>query len=221
MVILLGNTTGKITSQHDLFYDYLINSVGEDSARQYLNANEQAIKNIEEIIKEEKIDCDFERQDNYVFTQSEDEVKKIKAELEAVNSLGFNAKFIDKIELPIKEKNENKIVESEEEVDISKPVLAAIKFSNQAQFNIYKYILGLANVIEKNNGKIYENSKVIDLKKDEEGYIVETEDAKVKAKYVIIASRYPIINFPGLYFMKMHQETSYLIAAETKEELFD
>ena len=221
MVILLGNTTGKITSQHDLFYDYLINSVGEDSARQYLNANEQAIKNIEEIIKEEKIDCDFERQDNYVFTQSEDEVKKIKAELEAVNSLGFNAKFIDKIELPIKEKNENKIVESEEEVDISKPVLAAIKFSNQAQFNSYKYILGLANVIEKNNGKIYENSKVIDLKKDEEGYIVETEDAKVKAKYVIIASRYPIINFPGLYFMKMYQETSYLIAAETKEELFD
>lgn len=204
-----------------MFYDYLINSVGEDSARQYLNANEQAIKNIEKIIKEEKIDCDFERQDNYVFTQSEDEVKKIKAELEAVNFLGFNAEFIDKIELPIKERNENKIVERKEEIDISKPVLAAIKFSNQAQFNSYKYILGLANAIEENNGKIYENSKVIDLKKDEDGYIVETEDAKVKAKYVIIASRYPIINFPGLYFMKMYQETSYLIAVETKKELFD
>jgi len=122
----------------------------------------------------------------------------------------------------VKEKTENKIIEKEEqEITISKPVLAAIKFPNQAQFNSYKYILALAKLIEKNNGKIYEDSKVVELKKDEEGYIVETEEAKVKAKYVIIASHYPIINFPGFYFMKMYQETSYLMAVETNEALFD
>lgn len=160
--------------------------------------------------------------DNYVFTQSQDEVKKIKKEVEAVKSLGFDAEFVDKIDLPIKVEEKNEIVENEEqELNISKPVLAAIKFPKQAQFNSYKYILGLANKIEENNGEIYENSKVIDVKKDEEGYIVETEDKKVKAKYVVIASHYPIINFPGFYFMKMYQETSYLIAAETKQELFE
>ena len=205
-----------------MFYDYLINSLGENLAKQYLDANEQAIKNIENIVRKENIDCDFEKADNYVFTQSKDEVKKIKKEVEAVNSLGFNAEFVDTINLPIKIKEKNEIVENEEqEANISKSVLAAIKFPNQAQFNSYRYILGIANKIEENNGKIYENSKVIDLKKDGNGYIVETEGAKVKAKYVVIASHYPIINFPGFYFMKMYQETSYLIAAETSQELFE
>ena len=73
-----GNTTGKITSQHDLFYDYLINSIDKDYAKSYLQANEQAINNIENIIKEENIECDFERQDAYVFTQNQQNVNKIK-----------------------------------------------------------------------------------------------------------------------------------------------
>ena len=73
-----GNTTAKITSQHGLFYSYLIQSLGKSQAKQYLDANEMAIKNIANIIEEEKIECDFEWQDSYVFTQSEQEVEKIK-----------------------------------------------------------------------------------------------------------------------------------------------
>ena len=34
--MLLGNTTGKITSQHGLFYDYLINTFSTDFAKGYL-----------------------------------------------------------------------------------------------------------------------------------------------------------------------------------------
>ena len=55
-----GNTTGKITSQHELFYNYLINDYGEEFARKYLEANEKAIKNIKRIVDEEQRDCDFE-----------------------------------------------------------------------------------------------------------------------------------------------------------------
>lgn len=208
-----------------MFYDYLINSVGSKQAKQYLEANEQAITNIENIINIENINCDFERIDNYVFTQDEKEVEKIEKEVEAVNSLGFKAELVDKIDVPIITKKTNKmrdeIVNNQnKKINISKPVLKAIKFPNQAQFNSYKYLLGLANVIEQNNGRIYENSKVIDVKKADDNYLIKTENAEVKAKYVIIASHYPIINFPGFYFMKMYQETSYLIAVETKEELF-
>ena len=38
-----AHSTAKITSQHNLFYDYLINSYGKDFARGYLNANEEAV----------------------------------------------------------------------------------------------------------------------------------------------------------------------------------
>ena len=70
-----GNTTAKITSQHHLFYKYLVDLKGKEFAKQYLKANEEAIKNIETIIKEENIQCDFEYQDSYVFTQKLDEIE--------------------------------------------------------------------------------------------------------------------------------------------------
>ena len=38
---------------------------------------------------------------------------------------------------------------------------------------------------------------------------------------MVIATGYPIINFPGFYFIKMYQEASYGIAIETNEPLFN
>ena len=51
-----GNTTGKITSQHGLFYKYLIESKGIEFAKKYLMANEEAIKNIKVNILKENIE---------------------------------------------------------------------------------------------------------------------------------------------------------------------
>ena len=64
-----GHTTAKITSQHNLSYNYLANSYSEKYATDYLEANEKAIENINNIIDSEKIKCDFERQNSYVYTK--------------------------------------------------------------------------------------------------------------------------------------------------------
>lgn len=174
-----GNTTGKITSQHDLFYDYLLQSEGKEKAKQYYEANEQAISNIEEIIQEEQIDCDFEKQDAYVFTQKSEEIQKIKREVEAVKEIGGQAEFVDKVDLPIDTKG-------------------AIKFPNQAQFHPVKYAQGLINsILRTNKVSFYENTKVVDVKEGKEGYDILVEKGKkVNAKYIVIASHYPIINAP-------------------------
>lgn len=197
-----GNTTAKITSQHGLFYDYLINTFSFDFAKGYLDANEEAISNIKSIIDSEHINCDFEVQDNYVFTNLEGEVIKIKKEVTAVNSLGFNAEFVDSVSIPV-------------------PAIAGICFPNQAQFNPLKYVYGLCKCITNNNGLIFENSKVYDIEKDTDSYITYTKSNKVTSKYVVLASHYPIINVPGFYFLKMYQEASYIIGIETKSPLFD
>ena len=97
-----GNTTGKITSQHGLFYKYLIESKGIEFAKKYLMANEEAIKNIKEIILKENIECDFKYQDSYVYTKKEEEIEKIKEEIKALNAIGFHSEFINKNELPFK-----------------------------------------------------------------------------------------------------------------------
>lgn len=95
----------------------------------------------------------------------------------------------------------------------------AIKIENQAQFHPRKYMYGLAKVIEKNGGLIFTNSKVKDVKRYENGYITYVEDFIIKSKFVVLASHYPFINFPGFYFSKMYQATSYAIAIETEKDL--
>ena len=65
-----GHTTAKITLQHNLIYDYLINSFGLDYAVKYFDANRQAILNIKQIINKENIDCDFESVPNCFITTS-------------------------------------------------------------------------------------------------------------------------------------------------------
>ncbi len=195
-----GHSTAKITSQHGLFYDYLIQSLGTKQAKQYLEANEKAIKNIEKIIKEENIECEFEKKDAYVFTQKEEEIPKIKKEVEAVKSLGFPAEFVDKLELEM-------------------PILGAIKFPNQAQFNPCKYAQGLVTAMENKNVRIFENTKVVDLKSKDNIYEIIAENGKtINAKYVVLATHYPIINVPGYYFLKMYQSLSYIVGVETKKE---
>ena len=127
-----GNTTGKITSQHGLFYDHLIKDYGEKFAQKYLEANQKAITNIKTIIDESNIECDFSWQDSYVYTMNQDEVEEIKNEVKAVKKLGGEAEFVIKTGLPF-------------------TVQGAIKFPNQAQFDSRKYMLGLANQITKQN----------------------------------------------------------------------
>lgn len=197
-----GHTTAKITSQHGLFYDYLISSYGKQFASDYLQANEQAIENIEDIINAEKIKCDFERQNNYAYATSKNELQAIKKEVKAVESLGFPCEFVTKTGLPFK-------------------IEGAICFKNQAQFHPLKYLHGLCKSIIQNNGSIYTNTTVCDVEQNENGYVTLTSNNKVKSKYVIMATHYPFINFPGFYFLKMYQSTSYLIAVDTKKTLFN
>ena len=84
-----ANTTAKITSMHDLFYKYLIDSFSENLAKQYLYANQEAISNIKSIIAKENINCDFEVKDNYIFTETLEEVEKLKEEVHAISSLRY------------------------------------------------------------------------------------------------------------------------------------
>ncbi|MBQ8300242.1 MAG: FAD-dependent oxidoreductase [Clostridia bacterium] len=195
-----GKSTAKITSQHNLFYDYLINSYSHDLAKKYLDANEEAVQRIKDIIDKEKIDCDFSVQDSYVYAYSSEELFDIEKEVSAVKSLDFPCEFVKEIPMPIK-------------------TLGAIKFPNQAQFNPRKYALALCDIVTKKGIDIYTSTVVTDVESFDSGYIVSTANNSIKAKYVILATHYPIINFPGFYFLKMYQSMSYAIAVDTKCDL--
>ncbi len=131
-----GHTTGKITSQHGLFYRYLTDSYDKKFAKDYLDANEEAIKNIKDIIDTEKIKCDFEYQNNYVYATTDTELEALKLEQQALDDIGFNSDFVTKTGLPFE-------------------VQGALCFKNQAQFNSIKYLNGLCKSIISKGGEIF------------------------------------------------------------------
>lgn len=195
-----GHTTAKITSQHGLFYTYLVETYGEGFAKDYLSANQEAIENIKNIIDDEKINCDFERQSNFVYTTNPNEVAQIKKEVDVLNALGFPANFVTKTGLPF-------------------DVAGAVQFKNQAQFNPIKYLNGLTKCISKNNGEIFTNTTVTDVKKIGDNFYIFTPNNVITSKYVILASHYPFVNFPGIYFFKMYQASSYVIGVDVKKTI--
>lgn len=195
-----GHTTAKITSQHSLIYHYLSNQYGIKFAKKYFEANEEAIKNIEEIVRENNIACDFERKDNYIYAINEENVEKIDEESESLKYININAEKVEKSDLPFK-------------------IQKGVVFKNQAQFNPLKYLVGLTKYILDKGGRIYTNSLCTDIKRRDEEYEVYANGHKVYAKYVVLASQYPFLKVPGFYFAKMYQASSYVIGIETKEKL--
>lgn len=194
-----GHTTAKITSQHSLIYARLKTQFNNDLARQYAEANQSAIDTIASIIKENSIDCDFERRPAYVYTQSEKYIKDIEDEADAASSLGISASYEQEVPLPFQ-------------------VKAALRFDDQAQFHPLKYLHVLARKLTEKDGSIFENTAAVDIEKNH-GYTVLTRNGKkIEADKVIIASHYPFFDGGGLYFSRIHQEKSYVTAVRIEEE---
>lgn len=75
--------------------------------------------------------------------------------------------------------------------------VGALGMEKQAEFNPLKLLKSLAARLD-----IRENTFIYDLDED------------VKAEHIILATHFPLVNIPGLYFVKMYQHRSYVIALE-------
>jgi len=184
-------TTAKITAQHGICYDTMTRQFGKELAGQYARANLEAIAFYAQIIADQQIDCDFQRVAAHLYTAKPD--KALERECKAAQALGLPAQMVDMSELPF-------------------PVWGALRFEDQAMFHPLKF---LAHIAAK--CRIYEKSRVLEI---EDG-AVTTEQGRVRAKHVVVATHFPFLNRPGYYFMRMHQDRSYVIALEHAGDLRD
>lgn len=193
-----GHTTAKITAQHHLIYDSLIRNFGKEKAKQYADANLWAIEEIDNIINENKVNCDFTRQPAFIYTQSDEYIRKIEREVKAAEDLGIKASFESKLPLPFSTKG-------------------AIKFDRQAQFHPRKYLLSLVKKLEEYGILIYENTRMKEII-DEGSYTVITDEGRIKAKYVIIASHFPVYDHLGFYFARMYESRTYALGMKIRQK---
>ena len=90
------------------------------------------------------------------------------------------------------------------------PVKGAVRMERQAMLHPLKFLYGAAQGLE-----VYEHTPVLTAEEDR----LTTPRGRVTARYVVFACHYPFVNFPGLYFARMHQERSYVAAVSGAPQL--
>ncbi len=188
-----GHTTGKISSQHGAKYAGLIESAGEEKARLYAQANEQAIRTIAGLVEETGADCRFERAPSYLYATDDAELATVEQEHEAAVRLGLPATLTTETDLPF-------------------PVLQALRFDDQAHFHAAGYTAALARTLAERGVQIFEQTRALGLEEEGEQATVKTEHGDVRADQVVIATLLPFLDRGG-FFAKARPKRAYGVAA--------
>lgn len=195
-----GHTTAKITAQHGLIYDEFIQHFGEDKARQYYEANMDALRFIQQTVTDHDIDCDYTEEDAYIYTNSDRYVDKIHKEAQAYHELGIDGGTVSQMPLDVQMKT-------------------AIVMKQQAQFHPLKYLAHLVQEITQAGGKIYEHTTAVDADdQDEQPTVITREGHKIKGDYVLSCSHYPFNDVRGFYFTRLTPNRSYIIGIEAQRD---
>jgi glycine/D-amino acid oxidase-like deaminating enzyme/nitrite reductase/ring-hydroxylating ferredoxin subunit len=193
-----GHTTAKVTAQHGLIYDEFINHLGEEKAKMYYEAANDALQFIRNTIREHHIECDWMEEDAYVYTNSNPYISKVINEFKAYEKLGINGAFAESISLPIQ-------------------IKAAVIMKNQAQFHPLKYLTKLVEQMTQKGVEIYEHTTAIDVERGTQPKVVTRDGYKITCENVIACSHFPFYD-AGFYFSRMYAERSYIIAVKTEKD---
>ena len=184
-----GHTTAKVTSQHGPIYQKLIKCAGKKQAEQYAKINQEAIKRYKILIDKYKIDCGWEECPACLYTKENG--RTLRDEYYAAKELGLPVELKKKTELPF-------------------AVEEALFCYDQACFHPLKFLQAIAE-----NVQVYEKTKVLRMKQ----HLLTTSRGTVEAEKVVFACHYPFVNRPGYYFLRMHQERSYVLALKKAQTL--
>ncbi|MDQ0230814.1 FAD-dependent oxidoreductase [Metabacillus malikii] len=195
-----GHTTAKITAQHGLIYDELIQHMGIERAKQYYEANQNALDYVRNIVKQLGISCDLTTEDAIMYAVSDQYERKIETEYRAYEKLGIPSEFVNDIALPF-------------------DVKGAIVMKEQGQFHPLTYLKSLVAEIIRGGGTIYEQTTAVDIDTTTDKPTVITRDQhRVTSKYVISCSHFPFYDGKGFYFTRLHAERSYVLGITSKTE---
>lgn len=115
----------------------------------------------------------------------------LEDEVKALHKLGYEAELVQDIDLPFEIKN-------------------AVKFKDMAQFHPLKFLYAMAEKLT-----IYEHTMV----KKIDDHTAYFDGGNIKFKQAVVASHFPFVNKHGMFFIKMYQARSYVMAIENADAI--
>ncbi len=188
-----GGTTGKVTSQHGLIYQDLVDQHGEEVAAGYAGANQEAVGMIRDLVDRYGIDADLDAADAYVYTEDPDELARMERETEIAQRLGLPASWSASTDLPF-------------------DVVGAVRFDDQAQLHAVKFLHGLARALTDLGGRLHEDTRAIGIERPPGQRLVRTTRGDIRVSHVVLATLIPIVD-RGFEFARAEPSMTYGIAS--------
>ena len=194
-----GHTSAHLTMVTDARLSELVKRFGRTHAQAVWDAGLAAIAQIDAIIRDNEIDCDFAWVDGYLYApaeakQAEESLETLEDESVLARELGFDAEFVPEVPL------------------VGRP---GVRFEGQARFHPRKYLAGLAKEIVAKGGRIYEHSEADTFCADP--LSIAVNGSTVACDDIIIATHNPLVGVAStagaaLFQTKLALYTSYVVA---------
>jgi glycine/D-amino acid oxidase-like deaminating enzyme/nitrite reductase/ring-hydroxylating ferredoxin subunit len=173
-----GRTTAHLSNALDDRYHHLERLHGGDGARLAASSHGAAIDQIESIVREEQIDCGFERLDGYLFVPPGESDEILHTELEAARRAGVAG-----VELLKRVPN------------LSFDLGPCLRFPEQAQFHPLAYLSSLVASLERTGNKLYGKTHVSGVEPGPPARITTDGGYTVTADFVVCATNTPVIDW--------------------------
>jgi glycine/D-amino acid oxidase-like deaminating enzyme/nitrite reductase/ring-hydroxylating ferredoxin subunit len=172
-----GLTTAHVTCVTDADLSELVKHFGRDHAWAAWDAGLAAIEQIDRIVRQEGVDCEWTWVDGYkhaVPGADERAVQHLREEARLADDLGFEARFLDAVPF------------------FGTPGIA---YGGQAKFHPRKYLAALARLIEGEGSHLFEHTEVKDTKeaKDTKEIEISAGEHTVRCERVVIATHTPLM----------------------------
>src|SRR4051812_19982340 len=184
-------TAHLVNALDDRYYD-LEKFFGEDGAQLAAQSHSAAIDRVEQIVKDEKIDCEFERLDGYLFEPPNESLKNLEREFEALRRCGLDVEWVKRA--PIADFDTHR----------------TICFPRQAQFHPLKYLRGLEKAGTAKGGRIFTGTKVEEATGGDNAEVKTADGHVVSTRSVVVATNTPI-NDRYVIHTKQAPYTTYVV----------
>jgi glycine/D-amino acid oxidase-like deaminating enzyme/nitrite reductase/ring-hydroxylating ferredoxin subunit len=193
-----GRTTAHLSNALDDRYHVLERLHGSEGARIAAASHGAAIDRIEAIVREEAIDCEFERLDGYLFVPPGDSRDVLDAELEAARRAGVaGIEMVPRAPLG------------------SFDTGPCLRFPRQGQFHPLSYLNGLVAALERMGGRIFGKTHVTGVEPGPPARVATQRDRTVTADFVVCATNTPVIDWLVIHSKQAAYRT-FAIGARTQ-----
>jgi len=196
-----GRTTAHIVNALDDRYYEIERLHGARGMQLAAGSHSAAIDKVEEIVREEKIDCDFLRLDGYLYEPKDGDPKDLEREHEACLRAGLKVELVSRAPAPF-------------------DTGPALKFPRQAQCHPMKYLRGLAIAIQNRGGEIFTGTFAEEMQGGADCQVKTKTGKTVKAKAIVVATNTPVNDRVIIHSKQMAYRT-YVIGIEIPRDAIE